>query len=166
MVKTEDIKEAGTNGSHRPSFNKNRPQADLQEVEPLEESDNESSDDEIQATPQVKEKQKAKAERKKAEYVLTDARKQQFEKARLVRAENIANKKKIKDEENAKIKLEMEKKILKKAEKLNKKIDKKKQILDEIVSSDSEEDSEVIVKRIKKATTKTDRKRICKKSSL
>ena len=55
------------------------------------------------------EKPVEKKPRKKTEYVLTDARKSQFEKARLIRQENIKNAKLIKEQETKQIKEVLEK---------------------------------------------------------
>ncbi len=80
-------------------------------------TDDELSDD-SGIEMQEKTKQKPKLitkERKKSEYVMTDARRQNFEKARQKRMENIQMKKKLKEEEDRKIKEELENKLMKKA---------------------------------------------------
>ena len=98
-------------------------------------------------------KEKIKAKPKKP-YVKTEAREQalktNFEKARLKRMENIALKKREKEEQDAKNKEELETKLLKKASKIKKNNDKKKKVLDDIVSDDDDEPQDIIVKKKKK----------------
>ena len=111
------------------------------------------SDSEIELTEYEKNKpKKVKAVKPKTEYIMTDGRKANFEKARLKRAENIAIKKQIKLEEESKLKNEMEKKLLKKANNLKKKVESKKKVLDDIVSDGESEDEKpsIIVKRKKR----------------
>jgi hypothetical protein len=99
----------------------------------------EVSDEEIQKT-------KGKTKEKKP-YVLTDARKAQFEKARQVRQANIEAKKKEQEEKDAlfeQIKRDLEKKKDKKHAKQQKSQIKK---LIEEVESDSDE--EIVVKKVK-----------------
>ena len=91
--------------------------------------------------------QKTKGGKDKKPYVLTDARKAQFDKARLVRQSNIETKKKIQEEKDEiynNIKKDLEKKKDKKNVKKQKSQIKK---LIEEVESDSDE--EIIIKKVK-----------------
>ena len=91
--------------------------------------------------------QKTKGGKDRKPYVLTDARKAQFDKARLVRQSNIENKKKIQEEKDEiynNIKKDLEKKKDKKNVKKQKSQIKK---LIEEVESDSDE--EIIIKKVK-----------------
>jgi hypothetical protein len=106
------------------------------------------SDSEIELTE--KQKQKPSKERKKTEYVMTDARKANFEKARQKRMENIQANKKLKEEQERIVKQELETKLINKANALKKRVAKKKQVLDDIVSSESEEEPKPIVIKKKK----------------
>ncbi len=112
-------------------------------------TDDELSDD---SGIEMQEKTKQKPQRKKSEYVLTDARKANFEKARQKRMENIQMKKKLKEEEDRKIKEELENKLMKKANALKKRVAKKKQVLDDIVSSETESDAPqpIVIRKKKK----------------
>ena len=83
----------------------------------------------------------------KKPYVLTDARKLQFDKARLVRQSNIESKKKIQEEKDEiynNIKKDLEKKKDKKNTK--KKKNEIKKLIEEVESSS---DEEIVIKKVK-----------------
>jgi hypothetical protein len=115
------------------------------------EPDNESDSD-IELTEKHKQLQAVplKKPRKQAQYVMTDARKANFEKARQKRMENIQANKKLKEEQERIVKQELETKLLNKANALKKRVAKKKQVLDDIISSESEEEPKQIIVRKKK----------------
>ena len=92
---------------------------------------------------------KPKKERKP--YVMTDARKAVFEKARAKRDENRQLRKHQKEEQSITDKKEIEEKIVQKANSIHKKKLKELKVLDDI-SDDSE--PEIIVQRIKKPKKK------------
>ena len=99
--------------------------------------------------------------KEKKPYVLTPARKAQFEKARLVREDNIARKNAIRDEEAEKHELVKNELLRKKEIKSNKK--KEREIKHLIVSeseteSSSSEEAPVIIKKVKKPIKKTKKK--------
>ncbi len=92
-----------------------------------------------------------KKDKPKRNYVMTDARKQAFEKAKQKRAENIALRKQLKEKETA----EFEKLLQMKQEKKAKKELKKKEMeLKKYETSSSESEEEVIVKKKKKPKKK------------
>jgi len=106
--------------------------------------DNDESSIEIPKVKEVK-------ERKKGNYVLTEARKAQFEKAREIKKLNFENRKKIKEQEEELKKQELEKKIVQKAEIIKKKQIKKEKILDNIVEPIDETPIEIVkIKKPKK----------------
>jgi hypothetical protein len=106
------------------------------------------------ATPVIKERKA---------YVLTPARKAQFEKARLIREDNIARKNAIRDEEAEKHELFKNELLKKKEIKSNKK--KEKEIKALIVSDSDSSDSEVIVKKKKPHKAKPKKKKVVYESS-
>ena len=108
----------------------------------------------IPATPVIKEKKA---------YVLTPARKAQFEKARLIREDNIARKNAIRDEEAEKHEIFKNELLKKKEIKSNKK--KEKEIKALIVSDSDSSDSEVIVKKKKPPHKAKPKKKIVYESS-
>ena len=87
---------------------------------------------------------KLKKERKKGNYVLTEARRVQFEKAREIKKLNFENRKKIKEQEEELKKQELEKKIVQKAKIIKKKLIKKEKILDNIVEPIDETPIEIV----------------------
>ena len=92
-------------------------------------------------------RQKTKGNKVKKPYVLTDARKLQFDKARLVRQSNIESKKKEQEEKDAlyfQMRLELEKKKVKKNSK--KKKNEIKKLIEEVESSS---DEEIVIKKVK-----------------
>ena len=95
----------------------------------------------------MKEFKKTKGNKVKKPYVLTDARKAQFDKARLVRQSNIESKKKIQEEKDEiynNIKKDLEKKKDKKNTK--KKKNEIKKLIEEVESSS---DEEIVIKKVK-----------------
>ena len=83
----------------------------------------------------------------KKPYVLTEARKAQFDKARLVRQSNIESKKKIQDEKDE-IYNNLKADLLKKKDKKNVK-KQKSQIKKLIEEVESDSDEEIIIKKVK-----------------
>ena len=109
---------------------------DIKESKDIEEV---SADEGIQKT--------TKAIKEKKPYVLTDARKLQFDKARLVRQSNIESKKKIQEEKDEiynNIKKDLERKKDKKNSK--KKKNEIKKLIEEVESSS---DEEIVIKKVK-----------------
>ncbi len=91
--------------------------------------------------------QKTKGGKVRQPYVLTDARKLQFDKARLVRQSNIESKKKIQEEKDEiynNIKKDLERKKDKKNSK--KKKNEIKKLIEEVESSS---DEEIVIKKVK-----------------
>jgi preprotein translocase subunit SecD len=121
---------------------------DLQIIENLDYK-KQDGDDASTSSIELPSKEKPKKERKP--FVMTDARKQAFEKARAKRDENRALRKIQKEEQKIIAKKEVEEKIIQKADIIHKKKQKEMKILDEI-SSDSE--PEVIIQRVKKPKKK------------
>ena len=132
------------------------------DLEVIENINSESDDEEITLSKQTKKQLKndiqvqsepAKPGKEKKPYVLTPARKAQFEKARQVREENLRVRNEIR-EESAKKHEEFKNELLKKKEfKSNKKkVREIKELIESDSSSSEEEAREVIVKK-KKAMT-------------
>ena len=91
--------------------------------------------------------QKTKGGKEKKPYVLTEARKAQFDKARLVRQSNIESKKKIQEEKDE-IYNNIKADLLKKKDKKNVK-KQKSQIKKLIEEVESDSDEEIIIKKVK-----------------
>ena len=129
------------------------------DLEVIENINSESDDEEITLSKQTKKQLKndiqvqsepAKPGKEKKPYVLTPARKAQFEKARQVREENLRVRNEIR-EESAKKHEEFKNELLKKKEfKSNKKkVREIKELIESDSSSSEEEAREVIVKKKK-----------------
>jgi hypothetical protein len=120
--------------------------ANLREPEPEPEPDSESSSSD--SDEPVLKPVKVKLQEVKPKKVLTEKQKQAFEKARLVRSENIKARKEIKEKEDAKIQKLLDEKKAKKEAKLKKKQDLELKKIE--TSSDESSDDEVVVKKKKK----------------
>lgn len=145
-------------------------------IEPKADSD---SDDNlvIQNTPTpreiptqaIKEPKLTKSGKEKAPYVLTEARKKQFEIARNARMKNIESKKAQQNENYAQydeLKKELEKKKIKKLEKIKQKELVKLMAETDNISTDNESDDDLIVKPKKtKAPSKPKKKKVIVESS-
>ena len=88
---------------------------------------------------------KPKKERKKAEYIFTDARKEAFEKAKQIREMRRNERKLNKQLDEANKQKSLNEKIIKKSESLKKKQLKKEQMLN--VSDQSDDEPEIVIKR-------------------
>ena len=125
----------------------------------------------IQSTPKEKPQPKlTKSGKEKAPYVLTEARKKQFEIARNARMKNIESKKAQQNENYAQydeLKKELEKKKIKKLEKIKQKELVKLMAETDNISTDNESDEDLIVKPPKKtkAQPKPKKKRVIVESS-
>lgn len=144
-------------------------------IQPKEDSD---TDDNlvIQREPTPKEKAQpklTKSGKEKAPYVLTEARKKQFEIARNARMKNIESKKAQQNENYAQydeLKKELEKKKIKKLEKIKQKELVKLMAETDNISTDNESDDEDLVVKPKagkktKAQPKPTKKRVIVESS-
>ena len=121
------------------------------DLENIEKVDYKQQDGDDASTSSIELPSKEKPKKERKPFVMTDARKQAFEKARAKRDENRALRKIQKEEQKIIAKKEVEEKIIQKADIIHKKKQKEMKILDEI-SSDSE--PEVIIQRVKKPKKK------------
>ena len=123
----------------------------------------------IKAQP-TKEPKLTKSGKEKAPYVLTEARKKQFEIARNARMKNIESKKAQQNENYAQydeLKKELEKKKIKKLEKIKQKELVKLMAETDNISTDNDESDEDLVVKVKKtkAQPKPKKKRVIVESS-
>ena len=141
-------------------------------IQPKDDSD---TDDNLviqrESTPKEKAQPKlTKSGKEKAPYVLTEARKKQFEIARNARMKNIESKKAQQNENYAQydeLKKELEKKKIKKLEKIKQKELVKLMAETDNISTDNESDDEDLVVKPKKtkAQPKPKKKRVIVESS-
>jgi hypothetical protein len=96
--------------------------------------------------------------KKSRNYVQTEKRKEAFEKARLTRLANIESKKKEKEELEKQKQLEVQGKIIKKAEQIKKKELKEKKVLEKYIEPEkseySDDEPEIVIRKIKKRPKK------------
>ena len=139
----------------------------MSEIEEIKEIKSDSSNSEIEINDKPKKQRKVRCDKiikEKKPYVLTDARKENIEKAREIRRLKVEQRKKEEEEANKKFLEEKKKLENKKFVKLKKKQDKEiLKLKDEIleVSSDSEEDEIIVMKKPKNKCRKICRTKTC-----
>ena len=128
----------------------------MSEIEEIKDIESDSSNSEIEINDKPKKERKVRSDKiikEKKPYVLTDARKENIEKAREIRRLKVEQRKLEEEENNKQFLIEKKKLENKKFVKLKKQQDKeilklKNEIID--VESDSDEDEIIVMKKPKK----------------